>query len=986
MKLEQDFVAEIKKSIEGEIRTDLTTRLLYSTDASIYQIEPRGVVFPRHEDDLAAIVSLAGKYHIPLLPRGGGSSLAGQAIGDALIVDTSRYMTHILEINPEERFALVEPGVILSKLNGDLKRFGLTFGPDPASAERATVGGSIANNATGAHSIQYGMSADHLLAAKVLLSNGSAAWFQAMSVEDARRFRQNPQSDRIESDLYEFAFFIRDTAKDDILQRWPRVWRRSAGYNLNYLIPWSSAKPPAWESWQCGTALPYPPLAEDEINLAPLWAGSEGTLGLFSRLKIRLVPLPKARVLALLSFDSIVEACERTPELLAFNPTTIELIPGDLIALSRSVPAYARQFRFIEDIPSALLVVEFSADEQGAALAQAGRLGDKAVLVESAELQRQVWEVRKVGLGILDSRLDDTRPTSFIEDLSVPVEALGEFVREMEKLLRYHQAHAYYYAHASAGCLHIRPLINLKDKRGVMRLRSIAREAVALALGFGGVADGEHGDGLARSEWLKQTYGEEIYTHFRRLKTIVDPQNIFNPGKIIDPLPMDENLRYGGEYRAEAWIPVFNSSQPEILINKIELCNGAGVCRKDDGVMCPSFQATREEMHSTRGRANLLRALISGKFGTRQLGMEAVREALDLCLACKGCKAECPSAVDMAQLKYEFYQQYYTSHRRRLRDYVFAWIGDLAPSGSLVAPLLNTALQLYFLRKIGEKSLGLASRRTFPRFQSFYRLNHFPKPAGKPDVYLLSDAFTHYFESDIEKKTWEVLSRIGLDVMVLPQMGAGRTFISKGFLREGKQKAKKLVDFLGKNDPDEQIPIVGIEPSEVYCLRDEYLDFFPEDEKVARLAARSWTLEEYLLRVMEKTNLDFIAGSFDAPAKVLLHGHCYQKAQPPADDGLPVGVNAVVEILRRFGYTVEVVDSGCCGMAGAFGYETEHYALSMQIGEMKLFLAVRSADAETWIAASGTSCRAQIFDGTRRKAFHPVELIWRAMNFEKKPI
>jgi FAD/FMN-containing dehydrogenase/Fe-S oxidoreductase len=984
MTLPQDFIAELEKAIQGELRLDLVTRLLYSTDASIYQIEPLGVVFPRHEEDLEAVVRTAVKYQVPLLPRGGGSSLAGQAVGKALILDTSRYLTKTLDINPQERTAVVESGVVLSNLNRALKVHGLCFGPDPASAERATMGGSIANNATGAHSIQYGMAADHLLAAKVILADGRAVWFQPLPLEDVLRRTQAQREGGIESALYRFALQVREQAGDQIMRGWPEVWRRSAGYNLNYLLPWSPTKPPAWESWQDQNPLPYPPLQKGDIHLAPLFAGSEGTLGVLAQIKLNLVPLPRARVLALLAYDSIAEACERTIELLDFHPTAVELIPGDLISLSRSVPAYARQFGFLSGVAPALLVVEFSGESMNEALSRAKRLGSGAILIESLEQQKQVWDVRKVGLGILDSRPGDLRPVSFIEDLSVPLAHLGEFVREMERIMERHGTRAFYYAHASAGCLHIRPLLNLKGKEGVENLRSIAQEAVALVLSLGGAADGEHGDGLARSEWLEKTFGREIYGLFQNLKTTADPYNIFNPGKIVNPQPMDENLRYGPSYQPHAWEGVFDLSTQGGLTAKIELCNGAGVCRKDDGVMCPSFQVSREEMHSTRGRANLLRALLSGKFPIQKMGQEAVREALDLCLACKGCKAECPSSVDMAQLKYEFTHEYYRTHRRKWRDYLFGWIGTAAPWGSLAAPLVNRLLEMEIVRRCGEKVGGLSDRRRFPKFAVFWKLNRFPRLRGKPDVFLLSDAFSHYFEPGIEKAAWQVFNHAGFNVYVLPGLGAGRTLISKGFLTEAKQQAKKLIATLVDLDPYGCVPVVGIEPSEIYTLRDEFLDFFPQDEYVAKLAKRSWMVEEYLLRLIEQGR--WILNPPMPPSsmgKVILHGHCYQKAQPPAEDGLAVGAAASVALLRRIGYEVEEIDSGCCGMAGAFGYEAEHYAFSMQVGELRLFPAIRRTNEKTLVAAAGTSCRAQIHDGSGREALHPVELVWKAMNFEK---
>jgi FAD/FMN-containing dehydrogenase/Fe-S oxidoreductase len=993
------------------VRADLATRYLYSTDASIYQIEPLGVAFPRHADDLAACVELAAAHDTPVLARGAGSSLAGQAVGRALILDCSRRLTTIHAIRAEhENGAVVggevtlDPGVVLAALNKAAARHGLQFGPDPASAERATLGGSIANNASGAHSILYGMAADHIISADVVLADGSLATFDEVSGERLTALNEpwRRDSHALLAAIYRFAGEVRARHAETIRARWPRVWRSASGYNLHYLLPWSPSQPPQWASWMhtassAGASFPYPLLSASSLNLAPLLAGSEGTLAVIRRLTLRLVPLPAHTILAVLPFPSVAEACDAAPALLERQPSAVELIPQALIQLARSVPAYARQLSFLDPLaatggePPALLVVEFSGGDparlrqQALALREVG--AGEPLLAETAAAQKQVWAVRKVGLGLLMSRPGDAKPVAFIEDVSVPVERLGEFVREMARILAAHGTTGDFYAHASAGCLHLRPWLNLKTEAGMADLRAIASATVALVSHLGGAMTGEHGDGLARSEWLEQIYGREIVGLFQDLKRTADPQGILNPGKLVDAPPMDANLRFGGGYHSTGWQPTLNFDRQAGLLGAIEQCNGAGVCRKADGVMCPSFQATQDEMHSTRGRSNLLRALISQPAPERF--SEPVYEALDLCLACKGCKAECPSGVDVAKLRYEFMHHYYRTHRRKLRDYLFGYIGALAPLAAPFGPLVNILMRQPALRRLAERLFGLAARRPFPHFRSvpaasrqslLAPLSPLPTP-----VLLLRDTFNHHFYPETEVAALSVLEAAGCAVLPLPVFGAGRTLISKGFLEAARKHAARLVEAVARLDPEGKLPIVGLEPSEIYTLKDEYLDLLPGDARLTALASRAWMLEEFLLRPDPggQPFLNRLSVRGAKSATVLLHGHCYQKAQPPAADGFPVGVAATVAALKSIGYSAEVIDDGCCGMAGAFGYEAEHYNLSMQVGELALFPALRAAaqseKSDIIIVAPGVSCQAQIEDGVGLAAIHPICLIASAI-------
>lgn len=1031
MSLPPDFIQDLKSSIAGQVRLDPVSRRLYSTDASIYQIEPLGVVFPRELDDLPAIVALAAQYRVPLLARGAGSSLAGQAIGPALIVDCSRHLYRQLEIDPAEGTATVAPGVIVESLNRAATPYGLQFGPDPASAERATMAGSIANNASGAHSILYGMAADHLLSAEVVLADGSLAVFEEVGLEGAHRIAaqelalgasavpaghpqavasatlspgsplsRRPGSPQLISNLYAAALNIRTNYADAIRQNWPRTWRRASGYNLNYLIPWSPTAPPEWRL----SPIPYPPVSPESINLAPLLAGSEGTLALIRRMTVRLVPRPRHTVLGVLAYPSLAAACDAVPDLLDRHPAAVELIPENLIRLARSVPAYAQQLDFLEQlavhgIPAALLVVEFAGDDPARLRAQAQDLGPEVLIAESASAQKQVWGIRKVGLGILTSQPGDLRGVTFIEDLAVPVENLGQFVREMERIMAEHGTRGDFYAHASAGCLHMRPILNIKEPQGLAAMRAIATQAVELVLRLGGTATGEHGDGLARSEWLARTYGPEVIRGFRELKQAADPLGILNPGKILDAPPMDSNLRFEEGYHPRGWRTALDFSNQAGLVGAVELCNGAGVCRKEDGVMCPSFQVTREEMHSTRGRANLLQALLSSDLPSAHLpnalnaaGIweKAVFEALDLCLACKGCKAECPSAVDMAKLKYEFINEYYKTYRRRLRDYLFGYIGLVARLGSPFAPLANLVLGSPLFSRLADPLLGLSRNRPFPQLarQSLTSLlrqlpltesQHSTITHQQSAILFLSDPFTEYFHPQAGEAAVHALQAAGCQVQVLPVLGAGRTLISKGFIEPARRHAARLLEAIRRLDPQGAIPVVGVEPSEIIALRDEYLDLFPGDEYVRSLSRRAWMVDEFLIRPDLEGNprIAKIMGSLspNSKPKVLLHGHCYQKAQPPAPDGHPTGVIATVAMLAAAGYQVEVIDAGCCGMAGAFGYESEHYDLSMKVGEMALLPAVRAAADGVIVAAAGASCQAQIEDGAGKPPVHPITLI-----------
>jgi len=636
------------------------------------------------------------------------------------------------------------------------------------------------------------------------------------------------------------------------------------------------------------------------------------------------------------------------------------------------------------------LVVEFSGDQPPALKEAVRRIGNVLTIAETKEDQDRVWNVRKMGLGILDSRPRAARPAAFIEDCAIPVERLGEFIREVERIMAAHNTEGGIYAHASAGCLHIRPILDLQRGDGVRAMRSIGEQVFALTMRLGGSMSSEHGDGIVAGEWIEKTYGIQVTDAMRMLKHAADPDNLLNPKKIFDAPAMDTQLRFGESYKVQAWASSLHFDHERGLAGAIEHCNGQAVCRKSDGVMCPSYQATREEMHSTRGRANLLRALIASPVSSEDQKSEiinSVYSALDLCLACKGCKAECPSGVDMAKLKYEFENQYYKTHRRPLRDYVFGYFHLAARIASLLAPISNAMMQAPLFKNLTAEWLGITTMRPFPRFKR--RRSPFKEKLRNGDkLIFLSDPFARYIEPDVEQAAFEVLSVCGYDVQALPVIGAGASLLSKGFVEAAKRHAGKMLDALNQVDPKMEAAIIGIEPPEIYCLKNDYADLLPErKDQIASISARTWLLDEYLLR--SKSFSDLRVGTQaqqndldGATQKIMFLPHCHQRAEGLAGDGISSGLSATVELLRLCGYDVDVLDTGCCGMAGTFGYEAEHYDLSMQVGELKLFPLLRelsASGASPKVIATGAACRMQIQQGTGVDAVHPIQLVMKAL-------
>jgi FAD/FMN-containing dehydrogenase/Fe-S oxidoreductase len=960
----------LESRLAGEVRFDPYTRVLYSTDASNYQVQPLGVVFPRHADELSAVVETAASLGVPMLPRGGGTSLGGQSIGPALIIDCARHLHRIRHINPEQRLAVVEPGVTCSALDNAGKPHALHFGAAPSSANRATVGGMIGNNASGAHSIRYGMTADQIVEADVVLADGSLANLAPLSLATARSRAQHGD---LEGGIYRSLLSLRETAADAVRSDWPKTWRRASGYNLDYLVGYSPGQPSNWYA----APDPYPMLSPGKLNLAPLLAGSEGTLAVIREATVRLVPRPAYTVLLVLPFDSVAEAGDATPGILVTAPEAVELIPRMLITQARRVQDYARRLTFVDGDPAALLVLEYGGDTPEAALAAAGRLGLPGRLLVTPEAQADLWAVRKAGLGLLMLAPGAAKPIPFVEDVVVPVNCLGDYIRCADRILAEHGTHGEWYGHISAGCLHLRPLIDLKTPDGVVRMRAIAEAMVELVAGLRGALSGEHGDGLSRSEFSARLFGPDIMAAFEQIKRTFDPAGLLNPGKVI-PLAgeagrtLDRNLRYGEAYRPIAPPTTFSFAAEGGLLGAVEACNGVGVCRKEGGLMCPSYHVTRQEMHTTRGRANALRAALSGHLPATALNDQQMYDVLDLCLECKGCKAECPTSVDMARVKSEFLAQYQREHGVPLRSRLFGEYAVMARLAHFVARPLNWLSGSGVVRSVMEAVLGISRRRRLPAFatqtfrQWFHRQPKLPA-GGNSRVVLFVDTYTEYNTPAIGQAAVRVLARAGCQVeLVRGQVCCGRTLISKGLLERARELAARNLDVLAPYAA-QGVPIVGLEPSCLLAMRDEYRDLFPGDARAEALGRRALLIEEFLtqraddgLRPVDRLSLK------PRRVSVLLHGHCHTKAL--------VGDRPMLDMLGAAGATVIDSKAGCCGMAGSFGYEREHFGLSQSVGELQLFPAVRALP-DAPVLAAGMSCRTQILDGTGVVARHPIQLL-----------
>ena len=953
----QDIADELRRRVEGEVRFDPYSRLLYSTDASIYQMEPVGVVIPRNAADVQAVVEFAAGEGIPVLPRSGGTSLAGQTVNHAIVMDFSKYMNRVLEVNPEEQWARVEPGIILDQLTRQVGTHGLQYAPDPTTANRACVGGGIGNNTCGAHSVIYGKTLDHIRELDVILSDGSAAHFGALTPAE---LESRLSAGGLEGDIYRGVLRIAEEQKDEIDRTYARIQRRVSGYNLDEFILDGDRN-------------------AGPVNLARMVVGSEGTLCVVTEARVNLVPRPTMTSLSVLHFRSVFDASEATMRVLRHDPSSVEMIDKMVLDRCRDALGQSRLLSFIDGDPGAMLIVEFYGESEAELTAKMdGLKADAGLAYACVNIldragQAAVWNVRKGGLGLLMSIRGDAKPIPFVEDPAVDPSVMGDFVRRFDQIVTDHGTTAGYYGHAAVGCLHIRPMISLKGQEGIDKMVSIGDAVSDLIKEFGGSMSGEHGDGIVRGVWTRKMFGDQIYNAFRELKHTWDPGDIMNPGKIIDTPPMTENLRYGTAYQPIQLDTALDFSSDFGYSGAVEMCNGMGACRKLDGSMCPSFMATRDEEHSTRGRANLLRAALSGRMLEGAEGSitdQRLHQALDLCLECKACKAECESGVDMAKLKYEFLNYYHEKHGVPLRSRIFANINALNRLGSRYAPVTNWMTGNRLGRSIASALFGVSAERKQPPFARQSLPDWFAKrnrnavsPAKFGTVALYNDTFMNYNYPEIGIAAVELLEAAGYEVELVNGACCGRPMISKGLLEQARQQARDNLGHLA-TFARRGVPVVGCEPSCLLTLRDEYPDFVT-GEDASLVAGNSFLIDEFLATAQSNDRLDLAFS--DLTKRVLFHGHCHQKAIVGTD-------NALAALNMPPGYEAELINAGCCGMAGSFGFEREHYDISMQIGGLSLFPAIE-AKPDWEVAVMGVSCRQQVEHGTGRRARHLVEVL-----------
>jgi FAD/FMN-containing dehydrogenase/Fe-S oxidoreductase len=986
---------KLKREVDGEIYLDDASRGRYSTDASIYQIMPVGVVVPRDIEAARIAIEIAVDAGVPILPRGAGTSQCGQTVGAALVIDNSKYCNRLISVDADNRRAVVEPGMVLDHLNAALKAHSLWYPVDVSTSAQATIGGMAGNNSCGSRSIFYGNMVHNVAAIEAILADGTIAQFDDKCGDKWRNTSNGGRFQAIVAEVERIC--LRE--RDEIAARFPPLLRRVAGYNLDIFAPQDP--------------LHY---NTERTNLAHLLVGSEGTLAYFKSLELKLSPLPKHKVLGVINFPTFYQAMELTQYIVTLKPVAVELVDRTMIDLSRNNPAFrpvidAALTTVNGNAPDAILLVEFAGDDLAAitqklddlnALLGDHGLSNAVVKMTDANAQKKLWDVRKAGLNIMMSMKGEGKPVSFIEDCAVPLPHLAEYTRRLTEVFTKHGTVGTWYAHASVGTLHVRPILNMKTD-GAGKMRAIAEEAAALVREYKGVYSGEHGDGLVRSEWIAPFFGPRLTAALGEIKALFDPDNLMNPGKIVSPSKQDDRalFRYKPDYKTIA-IKIAFDWQTEFgergLAAAVEMCNNNGHCRKfDAGTMCPSYRATRDEQHVTRGRANTLRLALSNQIDGGFIS-QSVKAAMDLCVGCKGCKRECPTGVDMAKMKIEFTQLYKARSGFTLRDKLVAYLPRYAPVASRFAWVLNAMETVSFMRVLREKVVGLSAKRSLPKWQRPFdtsaRLQTTPSqpsPRGGEganrgllqgmhqattrEVVLFTDTFNNYFESEnlIAAKT--VLERAGYTVHIAHAadhkrpLCCGRTFLATGMVDEAKAEALCTINAL-KPYVGRGVPVIGLEPSCLLTLRDEFLTLFADDETkrdAALIAAHAFLIEEFLVREKKAGRLDISKLALQPlqQSNALLHGHCHQKAF-----GVMSDVEEVLSWIPNL--KTQTIESSCCGMAGAFGYETEHIEVSMKMGELSLLPTVRKADANTLIVADGTSCRHQIKDGAAHHAVHVI--------------
>ena len=958
--------------LEGEFYDDSVIRTLYATDASAYREMPQAVAVPGSVSDLKKLIAYAHAGKTSLIPRTAGTSLAGQVVGKGIVVDVSKYFTKILELNTNERWVRVQPGVIRDDLNLFLRPYGLLFGPETSTANRAMIGGMVGNNSCGSNSIVYRSTREHLLEATALLSDGTEVVFKTL---DPESFHAKCEGQGLEGQLYRSIrkMLSNEGNQQSIRKEFPKqsVERRNTGYALDLLLE----------------TAPFTSEADrPDFNFCTLLAGSEGTLAFITEIKLNLSPLPpKETGLLCVHFNSIDESLRANLLALPYGPTASELIDHYILECTKDNIEQRKNRFFVQGDPGAILVIEFKKEtrEEIRELAakveadmRAAGLGYHFPLL-FGEDTKKIWTLRKAGLGLLSNLPGDDKAVPVIEDTAVDVHDLPAYIRDFNDILKKYGLHSVHYAHAGSGEIHLRPILNLKTKEGNELFHTIAAEIAALVKKYQGSLSGEHGDGRLRGEFIPLMVGEKNFALFREIKKTWDPENIFNPGKIVDTPPMNSMLRYEPGQQTPPFPTLFRFHNQDIL-QHAEQCNGSGDCRKthlSGGTMCPSFMATRNEKDTTRARANILREFLTHSDKVNRYDNKEIYEVMDLCLSCKGCKSECPSNVDVAKLKAEFLQHYYDANGVPLRSRLIANFTRSAQLGSLMPRLYNAMMRSSLVKKFAgfapERSMPLLYKTTLRSWYKKHRAEK-PHPPAPRRVYLFCDEFTNYNDVEIGIKAILLLERLGYEVILPEHLESGRTWLSKGLVREAKKIANQNIRLLQPLITADT-PLIGIEPSAILAFKDEYPDLADDDllDAAQRLAHDVFLIDDFLAREIDRKHIH--PGQFTTERRsVMLHGHCQQKA-------LSSVAGSVKVLSLPANYSVTTVPSGCCGMAGSFGYEKEHYPISQQIGELVLLPAVRSQGQDVIISAPGTSCRHQIKDGTGRKALHPVEVLYDAL-------
>ncbi len=950
------LAARLSQELQGEVLFDAFSRGRYSTDASIYQIEPVGVVVPRTWQDVISAIQIAVEEGVAILPRGGGTSQCGQTVAEALIIDVSKHLNRLLQVDIDQQQAIVEPGIVLDHLNNQLVPSKLTFPVDVSTASQATVGGMAGNNSCGARSIRYGTMRDNVQAIETIMVDGKRAVFGLLTKSN------------VSSPLLSALLELGRREASEIDSRFPQLQRRVGGYNIDALV------------------------AEDsDINLAELLVGSEGTLAFTERIRLRLHPIPEHKVLGVCHFPSFYAAMDATQHIARLDPSAVELIDRTMIDLSKDIAMFRTTIDlYVKGDPKALLLVEFAGDDHQAQFNKLKQLvecmedlgfADAVVEAIDPSQQKAIWEVRKAGLNIMMSMKGDGKPISFIEDCAVRLEDLAEYTDRLTNVFHKHGTTGTWYAHASVGCLHVRPVLNLKQEADTVKMRAIAEEAFEMVREYKGSHSGEHGDGLVRSEFHQAMFGRRMVRNFEQVKKLFDPKGLMNPGKIVNPAKMDDRIlfRYKPGYKTVEIKTALDWSGWGGFAGAVEMCNNNGACRKwDADVMCPSYRVTRDEQHLTRGRANTLRLALSGQLTDDALTSKEMYDTMQLCVSCKGCRRECPTGVDMAKMKIEFLHHYRLQHGLPMRDRLVAYLPRYAPNASRFHVLLNLRNRSRLLANVAERFLGISAKRLLPVWQAkpfVYPGTGVGGGGSRGEVVLFADTFNRYFEPDNLVAALDVLQAAGYQVHLPTAVDGtsrplccGRTFLAAGLVEEARREAKRTLAALKAYTG---VPIIGLEPSCLLTFRDELLSMFPKQE-VEWLVAQAKLFEEFLAEHVDNGSLDLELQETDR-RKVVIHGHCHQKAFGAMD--------AVTAVLRLIpGLEAKPIQSSCCGMAGAFGYSAETYEVSVKMAELSLLPAIRALDAQTHIIANGTSCRHQIVDTTGRQPVHIARVLRDALN------